>query len=83
MATHDSKAADPSLQRAFGNAQNIGAWRKRAEGLRALARATRDERQRAELFELAGQWDGMAAQAELYARRADLRAAESKTGGIR
>jgi hypothetical protein len=48
---------------------NLEAWKKRAERLRALAKVTRDERQRAELLDLARQWDGMVAQAALHRRR--------------
>lgn len=76
MATHDP-TTHPAVHRAFDNTHNISAWRKRADRLRALARATGDERQRLELLELAGQWDGMAARAELYARRVSRRDAEA------
>ena len=48
---------------------NLDDWRKRAERLRALARVTRNHQARTELLDLAKQWDGMVAQANLHARR--------------
>lgn len=40
-------------------------WRHRAEKLRALARATSEGQARAELLDLALQWDRLAAKVEL------------------
>ncbi len=45
-------------------ADQAALWRQRAEKLRALARATPQARAKAELLDLARQWEGMAQRAE-------------------
>lgn len=51
------------------HAEQIGLWRRRAEQLRALARATAEESRRAELSALAEQWESLATQTEANLRR--------------
>ena len=51
------------------DAELVVHWRKRAEKLRSLARITTDPRSREELADLASQWDGMAAHAEMLLKR--------------
>jgi len=68
MAKNDRDVRLSPVQRVFENPHKASEWRKRAERLRALAKTTRNERQRDELLELAGQWENMAAQADMYAR---------------
>jgi len=57
------------LHHRYDDAEMVALWKKRAEKLRSLARATVDERARLELVELASQWDGLARQSELMLRR--------------
>lgn len=52
------------------HADNIGQWRKRAERLRALAKITHRPADRAELTELAKQWEVLATAAERKLRPA-------------
>ena len=50
-------------------ADQVGEWRKRAERLRAVAKATHRPQAQADLLDLAKQWEGMAARVEASLRR--------------
>jgi len=49
---------------ASANTGQPGRWRQRADNLRALAKATPQPTAKAELLDLAQQWDGLADKAE-------------------
>jgi hypothetical protein len=49
--------------------EQAGEWRRRAERLRALAQTTNEPAARAELLDLAKQWEGLANVAERAPRR--------------
>jgi len=50
------------------NSLSIDGWRKRASRLRALAKVTRDAKERAELLALAKHWDGIISRAAGHER---------------
>lgn len=51
------------------HADKVPEWRRRAQKLRALAKITHRTTERAELTELAEQWEGLAARAEQRLRQ--------------
>lgn len=64
------------MGRPFGDSGSIAVWRKRAANMRTIARTVRDDAARADLLQLAAEWDRLA---EKAARRLGLEVDELVT----